>query len=618
MKRFKISFLATVGLVAVASLFTVCKAVGSSPSVYSTVTGQTIGVGYGEFRALDPTEKTLLDIVMPVDAEDPAELGEIALSDGNNILGIKIGEFATENYTVKVYDINLDGDDNPDTPVAEAPEWPLSVYTVTFDARSGISATVDGVPVESGSAPAAAGQTVVFTLPAVSGKRGNYTLTKTAGGAADVPVTQLFESSDDPIHYLYELSGGERAINISGYQGSVVERALLWLNGTAPGEAATWSFLMPAYNTTINAQFTAELAGCRFEIRLDAGQELSPQTLGGGNLPNITGTTGSPVSITILARAPASADMRYIDLASQGTLFTLASDAGLTLILGKNIALRGLCSLTVRAATNIASGWTYWPGPDGTYSGIDLDNSAPLVLVQAGNTLVMAENAQISGNTNMASTVGGGVVADGGALVISGADAAVHHNIAASDNDGSNNIPGGGGVYVVNGGSLTMSGANAAVYGNYSSTFGGGVGVNGSSSTFNMSGTNAAIYGNIGHRAAQGVVVWNNGTFNMSGAHAEIYGNGVNGLSAQGGGVGVFLDGTFNMSGGTVYGMSGSTYPLGTVSAEKANMAMGPTGGGKALSGTVTFLKNGYVGNTAKSAGETISDDINDTLYVPE
>jgi uncharacterized repeat protein (TIGR02543 family) len=134
MKKNKLGLLALIGLVAVASLFTVCKAAGANGNVYSTVFDQTIEVGYGQFRVLQPTEKKLLNILMPVDAEEPVALGEIALSDGEYILGIKHGEFSTDNYTVRVYDLNGDGDNNPATPVREKPEWPLGAnqWAVNF------------------------------------------------------------------------------------------------------------------------------------------------------------------------------------------------------------------------------------------------------------------------------------------------------------------------------------------------------------------------------------------------------------------------------------------------------------------------------------------------------
>jgi uncharacterized repeat protein (TIGR02543 family) len=141
-KRNKSGFLALIGFAAAASLFTGCKATGVGGDLFATLFDQTIEVAYGGFRALQPTERKLLDIVMPVDAEDPdkpAEIGEIALSDGEYILGIKIGDFVADKYTVRVYDLDLDGDNNPDTPAAETPKWPLDATrrVVTFELDGG-------------------------------------------------------------------------------------------------------------------------------------------------------------------------------------------------------------------------------------------------------------------------------------------------------------------------------------------------------------------------------------------------------------------------------------------------------------------------------------------------
>jgi uncharacterized repeat protein (TIGR02543 family) len=172
MERITSRVLAVFAVVAVASLFTVCSASGANGTgVFSPAVDQTIDVGYGQFRALQPTEQKLLNIVMPVDAEDPdkpAELGEIALSDGEYILGIKIGEFATENYTVKVYDPNSDGDNNPDTPEEETPQWPLSATrrAVTFELDGGSF---------SGDNPKIVNVGESVTRPAPDPEKANYT-----------------------------------------------------------------------------------------------------------------------------------------------------------------------------------------------------------------------------------------------------------------------------------------------------------------------------------------------------------------------------------------------------------------------------------------------------------
>ncbi|MDR3302674.1 MAG: hypothetical protein LBT01_09155 [Spirochaetaceae bacterium] len=409
-------------------------------------------------------------------------------------------------------------------------------YSLTLSEadEGGISATVDGVPLASNPVDVAAGKTVVFTVPAVSGKKGSYTLVKTEGGEADVSVTPMDSASPS---YLYELSGGGAApINILGYEGGVVERSLLRLNDLNAGETLSWSFVMPAYDVTVSAQFTEqaaeELAGRSFEIRLDASETVSPQALGTAYInylsdgvqyqPNIKGAQESPVSITILARDPASGGRCYVDLAAPGYLFYLADGANITLTIGKNIALRGLTAVTNRAAD----------APAGTYSGIDQDNQVPIVRIQGGNTLVLAENAAISGNWS-------------------------NHSAGAVDLDG----------------------------------------------TFNMSGANTAIHHNYAFYGAVQV----HGTFTMSGTNAEIYGNVCSGIDRY---VGIV-----NISGGTVFGTAGTAYPEGTVSAGKANTGGSLSASGPAGSG-VKFLKNGYVGMTAKSVNDT-QGPTNDTLYIP-
>jgi formylglycine-generating enzyme required for sulfatase activity len=130
MKRNSLGFLALVGLVAVASLFTACGAKGvvsgdsDLPAAKPVDTRSVVSVGYGEFRELQPFEQNVLKIGYPA---APVPLGVVALSDGSSILGIKIGEHATDDYIVRVvYDSNFDDDNNPDTPLTQEPKWPES------------------------------------------------------------------------------------------------------------------------------------------------------------------------------------------------------------------------------------------------------------------------------------------------------------------------------------------------------------------------------------------------------------------------------------------------------------------------------------------------------------
>jgi hypothetical protein len=87
MKKSKSGFLALTGLVAVASLFTVCKATGVGGNLFTTLFDRTIEVGYGELRALQPHEKELLTFSKTELAKFESKGKTIALSNGDKILG---------------------------------------------------------------------------------------------------------------------------------------------------------------------------------------------------------------------------------------------------------------------------------------------------------------------------------------------------------------------------------------------------------------------------------------------------------------------------------------------------------------------------------------------------
>jgi hypothetical protein len=173
------------------------------------------------------------------------------------------------------------------------------------------------------------------------------------------------------------------------------------------------------------------------------------------------------------------------------------------------------------------------------------EDSASVVRVGRGGTLVMKTGSRITGNFSSYYSYGGGVhVSNNGTFSMSGGK--------VSGNTSSH----GGGVYVSNYGTFSMSGG--AVSGNTSS-HGGGVCVV-DHGTFNMSG--GAVSGNTANTAntteGGGVYVSNNGTFNMSGGA-------VSGNTSSYGAVYVSDYGTFSMSGGaTVSGnmfkSPGSTY----------------------------------------------------------
>jgi hypothetical protein len=353
-------FLATVVIVAVASLFTVCSATGANGTgVFSPAVDQTIDVGYGEFRALEPAEQTLLDIVMPVDAEEPdkpAELGEIALSDGEHILGIKIGEFATENYTVKVYDLNLDGDDNPDTPEAEAPKWPEAG---TREA----ALPVIGEPPRSG----------------IYGVGEPLVAAASAGGGGTLSY-RWFSNDEDSNTGGTLVEGANTAFcPQTGLAGSTAYYYVEVTNTVAGGDAKTVTSEAAAVEVKSLGGRIAGASGTTALITLYADESL-PAFYSPDNI------TGADTHISLVG----SGDERTVSLNGNGYMFRIA--AGASLSLGNNVTLTGHSA-----------------------------NGSPVVYVHnANSTLTMEDGSKISGNTH-SDGGGGGVVVEGyGILIMNG------------------------------------------------------------------------------------------------------------------------------------------------------------------------------------------------------
>jgi hypothetical protein len=190
------------------------------------------------------------------------------------------------------------------------------------------------------------------------------------------------------------------------------------------------------------------------------------------------------------------------------------------------------------------------------------DNTAPVILVEYGGTLIMGSGAKITENHNMDSSGGGGVrVEAGGTLTMkSGSEI--------------NNVSGslGGGVQAD--GTFRMDGGE--IHNNISSTNGGGVRFGNGS--FRMQGGD--ISGNIAKEAGGGIYMMN-GRFEMNGgtisnnkAHngkggggvflqsstffmtgGDIKGNFLKNANGVGAGVGIDGDNGFLKIGGTIYGM---------------------------------------------------------------
>jgi fibronectin type 3 domain-containing protein len=229
---------------------------------------------------------------------------------------------------------------------------------------------------------------------------------------------------------------------------------------------------------------------------------------------------------TITITLKGNGEERTVSLSGNGSLFTVGD--GVTLVLDDRITLKGHSS-----------------------------NTASLVAVDSGGTLILKDGARISDNivyysTIRASAYGGGVyINSNGTFTMSGGEITgnrVHSSYSSSYSAY------GGGVYVSNSGMFTMSGGTISsntAYGYYSA-YGGGVV---SSGTFMMSGgtiggNTASYYSYSSSSYSYGGGVYIGGTFTMSGG--EISGN----TAKYGGGV---SGGTFTkQSGGTIYGSNAS------------------------------------------------------------
>ena len=265
---------------------------------------------------------------------------------------------------------------------------------------------------------------------------------------------------------------------------------------------------------------TNALSDIDYTVEIYADESIAPSTLSYSGKNN--------VSITMTG-----IDEEWkISLVSNGSLFTVSS--GVTLILGNNITLKG-----------------------------SDDNTAQLVRVDSGGTLVMITGSKITGNKS-SSYAGGGVLSNG---TFTMEDGEISGNTAQN----------GGGVHVGEAGTFTMTGGT--ISGNTTSDLGAGVYVSG---TFIMGGT-AIISGNTASIHGGGVHMNWWATFSMNGG--TISGNTAS--AGTGGGVHVGGGGTFTMNGNSI--ISGNT--------------AFDYGGGVWVAGTFIMKSGEIFGNTTNSSG---------------
>jgi nitrous oxidase accessory protein NosD len=193
-------------------------------------------------------------------------------------------------------------------------------------------------------------------------------------------------------------------------------------------------------------------------------------------------------------------------------------------------------------------------------------NTASLISVVSGGTLILETGAVITGNTTSGS--GGGVyVATDGTFTMN--DGTISGNKADGD-DTISFTEGGGGVYVANGGTFTMN--DGTIGGNNVAILGGGVFV------------------------ADGTFMMKDGTIDGNEASSNTFGGG-----------GVFVaDGTFTMEGGII---SRNKTGHGAVYLYSSSITFNKTGG--IIYGTDAFPAG--LANVAGTRTSTVIRELNDT-----
>jgi uncharacterized repeat protein (TIGR02543 family) len=199
--------------------------------------------------------------------------------------------------------------------------------------------------------------------------------------------------------------------------------------------------------------------GTVYDIAVNNNEYMRPATIS---------TLGR--NITVIIRSASSADVKNIQLESQGHLFSV--DANITLKL-QNIVLKGISA-----------------------------NNKALVMIGTGGKLVLDSGSKITMNTTVSNTEGGGIYINGGVLEM-------NEGCEISGNN-TNQMGNGGGVYVGNRGTVTIRGGTimSNKITNSVSNGGAGIFITGNS-TVTMTGgiisKNTAWYGG-------GIYIWDSGS----------------------------------------------------------------------------------------------------------
>jgi hypothetical protein len=364
---------------------------------------------------------------------------------------------------------------------------------------------------------------------------------------------------------------------------------------------------------TVKAGVTLSIpAGVTLTIQDDASSNYNEFQLRGGSALTVDGTLSAepgllgigsgtdPIAIsgsgTIqLSRVATASEDSYLLYINSGRTVTIANvtlqgvagNTGELVLVSGSLTLTGTAKITGNESSETTGGGVYVSGSNGAFTMKDTSSVTANTSIQGGGvfvlngTFTMEDNSTVKDNS-VASGYGGGVHVSGntGTFTMKDDSSVTGNTVTAGP---------GGGVYVANYGTFTMQ-DDARVGGSLpadanTSSQGGGVFLNGSSSAFTMSG-HASVSGNNTVTAGDGGGVYNNyGTLTMNG-NASIADN-----TAEEGG-GVYNRGTFTLNDGSI---------TNNIAINEPNWGNG--GGVYNYDGTFTMAGGEISGNTTKLNG---------------
>jgi len=415
----------------------------------------------------------------------------------------------------------------------------------------------------------------------LSGSGPSYTLPIsgfTNGGTLTVSVYGVSGSKTVTIYY--NANSGTPVTN-----GTTLAQKLSWLSSNAASnniyrvEISADETISP---TTLSYSGKTNVTVC---IEGEINQIIDIPILGGG------GTSGGGTSITATT----------IYSSANGSMFTVSS--GVTLVLS-NITLSGRSS-----------------------------NTASLVMVNSGGTLVLDEGSTIKGNTFYTTSTTSSTSAYGGGVYVSGGGTLLMEGGNISNNYATSRYSRGGGVYVAGTGNFTMNSgkiSNNTV--NYTSSsqssepYGGGVYVDNSNGNTNGNGNfimnggeiSGNTCGNSYASYAWGGGVGGIGSFVLNGG--KISGNtatsGYNSSSNSRGG-GVYFEKGFTMNGGEISGNTASS--SGTASGGGVSVMGSPSANFTKTGGIIYGYSSGDANsNVVKNSSGTVQNSRGHAVYMAQ